>query len=282
MTDTTETETTYDTTPGPGQVKHWALFSGGHDSLVATHHLMEELEKTEAVLHLDTRTGLDENEQFVIDTCEEFGWPLRIEQAPITLREFALELGSDDPYGFPGPRVHQWVYSYLKERQLETISGETNGKPHYWTGVRRDESGRRLKHVTEEVEEKSRWVWHAPLADWTNEEMEEYLDEHDLPRNPVVSDIHRSGECFCGAFAVRDEELLDLQAEYPKHFDWIKEIESEAIEVLGADDRKAYWGHGKLSDSELTHLKSLREPEDMMLCRDCRMENQQPGSDTDW
>lgn len=50
----------------------------------------------------------------------------------------------------------------------------------------------------------------------------------------------------------------------------------------GSETDEAYWAHGKLSDSDKTYLKTMREPEDMMLCRDYRVANQNPGSDTDW
>lgn len=275
-----EIETGYNSTDG--QIEHWALFSGGHDSLVVTHYLMEN-GFCDAVLHLDTRTGIQENQDFVIETCEEYGWPLRIEKAPITLKEWCLELGADDTeYGFPGPEFHSYIYRWLKEMQLGSIATETDGKPHYWTGVRKEESDRRMRTVTEPVEEVERWFWHAPIAEWSDEEMEEYLDDHDIARNPVVEAIHKSGECFCGAFDSRDETLIDLQANYPEHYEWIKELEEEIIEEIGSENERAYWAHGGLSDSDLSHLKSLREPEDMMLCRDCRNRNQNSASDTDW
>lgn len=291
-----ETETVYDTTEG--EISDWVLFSGGHDSLITTHICMEGTSppnefpeihrdrKTEAVLHIDTRTGIQENQDFVIDVCEENGWPLRIEQSPITLKEYALEIASEEPFGFPTPRSHVIIYSYLKQEPLRTVATESDGKPHYWTGVRKHESDNRMANVTEAVEEVGQWYWHAPLKDWRDEDMDAYLSEFDLPRNPVVEVIHRSGECFCGAYSSRDEDLIDLQAHYPEHFEWIRDVEQEVIEELGEDNPRAYWTHGKLSDSDLAHLKSIRDVEemvdDMMLCRDCRMMNQNSASDTDW
>lgn len=275
-----DTETTYSTVEG--DAKDWVLFSGGHDSLVSTHYLMQN-GYTDAVLHLDTTTGIPENQDFVVETCREYEWPLRIERTEVTLRKWALELGSDDKqYGFPGAAFHPHMYHRLKERQLETIASETEGKPHYWTGVRRGESDRRMRTTTDAIDETEQWYWHAPIRNWTEERMREYLDANDIERNPVVDAIHRSGECYCGAFAQRDEELIDLEANYPEHYKWLKSLEKDVIGELGPDNPRAYWGHGNLSESDLTHLKTLREPEDMMLCRDCRVENQNPASDVDW
>lgn len=278
--DTTTTSTVHDSTNGP--IRDWALFSGGHDSLASTHYCMEEGE-TEAVLHLDTTTGIPENQDFVIETCEEFDWPLRIERAPITLRDFALRIGEDDdPMGFPGPGFHRLAYIYLKERSLQSIAYESDFKPHYWTGVREDESQRRMKVGIEHRKEIEKWIWFAPLMKWTDEDLDWYFAHYDLPENSVVEAIHRSGECFCGAFGHRDEELIDLQANYPEHYEYIRSMEQDVIDALGPESDRAYWAHGKLSKSDITHLKSLRNETDMMLCMDCRNQNQQEASEVNW
>lgn len=263
-------ETTYDTTEG--EIRDWVLFSGGHDSLVCAHYLMEN-GYTDAVLHLDTNTGIPENEEFVIEVCEEYGWPLRIEQAPCTLREFALEMGDDDRlYGLPVPSTHIIAYSVLKERSLESVAVQSDVKPVYWTGVRRNESDRRMNVIEEAEKEDSSWVWKAPIRNWTNDRMEEYLDEHEIPRNPVVQKIHRSGECFCGAFANRDEDFIDLEAHYPDHYEWILEVEEEVRETIDQeDDPRAWWGNVRGDD--LVYLKNEYDVErELVLCRDCKME----------
>ena len=281
-----DTETKYSTI-GDEEVEHWALFSGGHDSLVLTHYLMEN-GYTDAVLHIDTRTGVPENEEFVKDLCEEYDWPLRIEQSPITLVEYALELGTEDPFGFPSPRQHTWVYSKLKQEPLRTVATDVEFKPHFWTGVRREESENRMANIDEAVEEVGQWIWHAPIRNWKDDRMDEYMEEHNLPDNPVVNVLHRSGECFCGCFSNRDEDLIDLQANYPEHFERIKEMEEEVVDELGEDNKRAYWAHGKLSDSEFQHLKEQRKEscdigdDEIMLCRDCRMRNLNSAADTDW
>jgi len=74
-----------------------------------------------------------------------------------------------------------------------------------------------MRTVTDEkqVDATGRWVWRAPIAEWSEQDCLDYIDDHELPRNPVVADIHRSGECFCGSFATRDEELIDLAEACP-------------------------------------------------------------------
>lgn len=203
----------------------YALFSGGNDSLVTTHYCMEN-RLTDAVLYLCTNTGLAENTEHVIDVCREFGWPLLIYPAPMSLVEFAMK------YGFPGSAFHSVAYAYFKKRQLEYLAAKFDGKPHYYTGVYKGESDRRATTVSdEEVDEVRQWFWHAPFHDYDGTEFDHYRESHDLPVNPVAAKIHRSGDCYCGAFAHRDELLVDLYAKgYDRHGDWLLEVE-EAVQI---------------------------------------------------
>lgn len=253
--------------------KHYALFSGGHDSLVSSHIAIENGPADE-VLHLDTTTGIPENLEFIEDVCDEFRWPLRVEEAPMTLKEFA------EKWGFPGPRAHSWAYRWFKERQLERVAAEHNHKPHYWAGVRKDESGNRMEYITQSgiVEPADQWTWHKPIAYIPEERRDEYIAENALPTNPVVEDIHRSGECYCGAFATRDEELIDLQANYPDHFEWLKELEDDIIDARGADDPLSYWANGSMSVPDVVALREERQ-EAGLLCSDCRIAHHNSAAD---
>jgi len=186
----------------------YAMFSGGDDSLSMVHKVMSAGD-ADAVLYLNTNTGLSENLEYVIDVCRRFGWPLRIETSPVSLVELAMK------FQFPGSGYHTVAYAYLKERQLSSIAGEYGGVPEFITGVRKHESDRRMKNVPDEYRSEGkggRWVWVQPIRDWRDDDVTDYRNNHDLPRNPIAAKIHRSGDCYCGAFAHRDELLIDLRA----------------------------------------------------------------------
>jgi len=240
----------------------FALFSGGHDSLVSTHYSMQN-GLAECVVHLDTNTGIDENQEYVESVCEEYGWPLKIYTARMTLKEFALE------FGFPKAPAHSWAYRYFKERSLFHVARDSHkNHQHMYTGVRRDESARRMKNVDDTKEEHT-WTWHAPIADWTKKDCNDYIEAHDLPRNDVVKNIHRSGECYCGAFAHRDEELIDLAANYPDHAEWLLGVEKSVQEVRGTDDDTCWWGSQNVEEQRLDELKKDEDSRIPMLCQQC-------------
>jgi 3'-phosphoadenosine 5'-phosphosulfate sulfotransferase (PAPS reductase)/FAD synthetase len=243
-----------------------AMFSGGYDSLVATHYTMQKL-GGDCVLHIDTKTGLDKNKQFVENVCENFGWELEVISPDKTLTEFAKE------WGFPKAHSHSWIYRYLKENPLSKfVTSLESDKPRMYTGVRKSESDRRMKNVTAGSEENSngRWIWESPIADFSADDVREYMIKNGLPRSPVVENIGRSGECFCGAYSDRFAELVSLKEEYPEQYDWVKDVEKEVQEEIGSDESYCYWGTSGLSSDELTEvMENHSDEQDMTMCADC-------------
>jgi len=251
---------------------NFILFSGGNDSLVTTHYIIEQTDLDyESVVYLDTGIGLKENEKYVRDVCDNHGWELEVVQTPKDYEEVVKE------HGFPGPSSHQYMYIWLKERALAKL----NRRDEYYgtrcglyTGVRQHESKRRMGHVKEK-KEGNMFNWYAPMFDWRDEEMEEYRKEHDLSENPTYSKIHRSGDCFCGAYATRDEELIDLEAHYPEMYERLMEIEEEVQEEIGEKKSISYWGHGGKDAIDL-YFESDTIGE-AIVCSSCGV----PGEDRD-
>lgn len=249
---------------GSPEFKNYALFSGGHDSLVATHQQMESGE-AECVLHIDTGIGVKQTKEFVRDTVDEFDWPL-------------VSLTSDHDYEdivlknqFPGPAVHIIMYSKLKERALRHIPRNTqaSGKPHFMTGVRRHESDARFRNMENPTVEAQQWIWEAPIHDFHTSDVQDYMTDHDLPESPVKKLYHHSGECLCGAFGNRAEELVLLEAHFPETANRIKELEQRVQAKHGDDDPRSYWGHGGMSSIDLRALLADNDETQMMLCKSC-------------
>jgi len=99
--------------------------------------------------------------------------------------------------------------------------------------------------------------------------MDKYRQEHELPTNPVAEKIGRSGDCYCGAYAHRDTELAELEAHYPKHADWLKDLEADVQEKHGTDEGRWYWGFGGLSEKELRAKMAADDMDQMALCSSC-------------
>lgn len=208
----------------------FTLFSGGHDSLTACAVAFEWAKARGIELsaaHIRTGTGIPDTTEFVKATCAAQGWPLRIFDPPVPYEDIVLE------YGFPGPAQHGLMYQRLKERCLRQLVREAKQDFHdrigLVTGVRSDESLRRMRHV-DRIQRDGAQVWAAAIWNWSKIECANFsFKERGLERNPVVDLIHMSGECLCGAFA-RPGEMQEIEGWFPAHADWLHELERKVAE----------------------------------------------------
>lgn len=243
---------------------HVALCSGGMDSAVATHAVMN-WGPGDLVVYLDTRTGLDDNRKYVEELCDAFDWYMATFRTPVSYEKRVRE------HGFPGPSRHNMYYRLLKERQLHKLAtlvraGQDGGTLHLWTGVRSDESRQRLERVEHEQDgNMGRWTWKAPIHEWTKQDCEQYIDHFDIPRNPLWDTLGRSGDCYCGCFGTR-EELIDLAAAgHEGHVERLMNIE-RAIDDY---QEKGSWAWASIhpGEIELDDLDMTRET--FTLCSNC-------------
>lgn len=196
----------------------YSLFSGGHDSLTATHIASQHPNFT-GVIHIDTTTGLPETQQFVKETCQAQGWPLIIQQPFLPYTALLMK------YGFPGGGMHGFMYQRLKERPLRqvirAIKKEFGGKNiGLVSGVRQQESDRRALISADNYKDGSK-VWIPLIADFTASDCTNYISDHHLKRSPVKDKLHMSGECFCGCFT-KTFEYQELKIWYPKKAEQIR------------------------------------------------------------
>jgi 3'-phosphoadenosine 5'-phosphosulfate sulfotransferase (PAPS reductase)/FAD synthetase len=236
----------------------YAMFSGGHDSLVAAH-LAAQHPRFTACVHIDTGIGIEETREFVRQTCHREGWPLvELVTPPSVYEELVLT------YGFPGYGMHSGVYQRLKERRLaELLRQAKAGRSRLAvvalaTGIRRLESVRRMGRVVPLQKEGSR-LWAAPLHAWSGIDVREYMALHRLPSNPVVDLLHMSGECLCGSFA-RPGELAEISLWYPRAAARIFELERRVLEA-GSPPRPWGWTGDKMGTRALCQQCRLRDPE---------------------
>ncbi len=213
----------------------FGLFSGGHDSVTATA-IAAMLPNFTAACHINTGIGIERTRQYVRDTAELRHWRL-IEKKAV---ENTKADGTPDPQiyrdmvlerGFPGPWMHRKMYNRLKERALDLLAREFNASPEtpimFISGCRSDESERRMA-TTEQLQIDGRRIWCSPIHDWTKLDTTHFMEWQNIPRNPIVDLIHKSGECLCGAFAKKGElEELALWPETRDAYNEIKALEKE-------------------------------------------------------
>jgi 3'-phosphoadenosine 5'-phosphosulfate sulfotransferase (PAPS reductase)/FAD synthetase len=190
----------------------YAAFSGGHDSLTAAH-VASQHPAFKGIIHLDTTIGIPETRQFVNETCDRHGWPLHVGK-PAKYHGYVQMVLR---YGFPGPSQHSIYYNSLKNRPLSTLVAKLRQRPGQnivlATGMRRQESSRRMR-VTETIRAEKNLIWTSHIFNWTALDVAAYIQDQNLPRNPVKDTLHISGECLCGCFADTGERQ-DIATWFP-------------------------------------------------------------------
>lgn len=212
--------------------KWFVLFSGGSDSLTMLALARSRGWAPDGVVHVNTGTGVPETTEFVRRVCRDWGLVLHELTPPKSYEEVFLE----DPVidGLPGPGMHRIAYSRLKERPLRRFSTDQklswNGKVALLTGIRHDESEKRMGYGDSIVDQDRCRVWINPLYRVTAAEMRALRDHFDLPRNEVADALHFSGECLCGAFA-RPGELEEIRFFFPAVAERIEGWQRRAAEL---------------------------------------------------
>lgn len=261
----------------------FCLFSGGHDSLTSTHFSLSYLDKAcNGVVHINTGIGIPDTRDFVSEVCKAYSWNLLEYKA----EEHVKADGTPDPqiyeelvlkFGFPGPAGHRLMYTRLKERQLERLLRDYKQKYRdkimLITGCRKAESSRRMGNVAP-IKKQAGKLWVAPLAEFTTEDQVEYMEIHNLPKNPVKQLLCMSGECLCGAFA-KPGELEEIRLWYPEVADRIDKIQEKVMDKgthpWGWNDRPPKGGYKGGGPEELCtschakYEKSIFSPPDPII-----------------
>jgi len=274
-------------------------FSGGDDSIVATHFAVSEFGA--AAVHCNTLTGMETNRQHIDRVVDRLGWHL-IEQHAVALgppKSTRTQINGkrlDTPFnpaslptgrwqdgetayeeycynfGMPGPGQHGRLYQRLKERSFNAIRREAkqgqsrNATVMMITGIRRDESAIRAGY-NRAVSKVGGTVWVNPFYWFDASSFELYRQEFGLPRNPVKPVVGISGDCLCGTMGSRDELELVGRLE-PKRKVYIQGIEMQC-ESLGLPCKWATRPEKKQKTDELQLMLFGAEPTWQPACVGC-------------
>ena len=192
-------------------------FSGGKDSLVATHLVMaatEGLELERYVVYVDTGVMLPIATDYVKDVCRQFGWPLTI------LSGHFFEKA--EKYGMPSMR-RRWCCYTCKLKPIIDFVKALKPQRAEVTGLRRDESLRR-RNIKQIIYGRQSGSWkYAPIVEWNEKQVINYIKQHSLPMPPHYK-LGISETCLCGVFSSK-REMLTLKATFPDLFQKFVELE---------------------------------------------------------
>jgi 3'-phosphoadenosine 5'-phosphosulfate sulfotransferase (PAPS reductase)/FAD synthetase len=247
--------------------------SGGHDSSTALRFALESPEITvDEAVHMDTGIGLSMTKEYVKDVCDQWDVDLTIlgdhnARYPHESYRFLVRT-----FGFPGshPDAHSGMWKNLKNKLRTRYESTLGGDVAFISGVRKHESTVRYEEIPDSgIGEVGGTIWASPLIDFTDADLQDYREEHSIPRNEAYSILHASGECLCGSFEDR-HNLPFIRTVEPETAQQIDRLEFEAVELAARgeiDVKYALWANGSLSAGE--YEARTEEKQVGLTCGNC-------------
>lgn len=200
-------------------------FSGGRDSSVLVDIAIDVLgkENVNVVFH-DTKIEFKETYDFVEEMIEYWGIPDSNFYETEPVRSFFKELGYCDNQLHLLAKIRGCCYA-LKKIPLDNLM-EEEGFDVAVNGVRREES--RQRHNYEDYfikfeDTKVDYYLLQPLLDWKRDQIDRYIEENELPENPIYDMGYKSCGCaICPCPNKAYDYYSILKKNHPKWYNVIK------------------------------------------------------------
>ena len=206
-------------------MKYLVGYSGGADSQVALDLALKKYDDVE-VIFIDTSLEFPETYQTVFETGKFYGLEIKVLRAGKTFEEYLEDFGGM----YPSWR-RRWCQDRLKERPLkkhinsvirlkshlpvcfkaDDSGQETCPSPSVTVidGIRSDESSARKMRSPMEPHRSGKWEIEHIIFDWNKDRVFKYIDEHELPLNPLYSMGYSRVSCwFCPFSPMSDNKIL--------------------------------------------------------------------------
>jgi len=157
-----------------------ASTSFGAQSAVLLHLLREHAPEIPVVC-IDTGYLFPETYQYAVELERRLGTRVRFYTSPVSPARMEHTMGRLWEMGEDGLRE----YGLLRKVEPMNRALREHGAVAWISGLRRSQSDDRARRDFVEVQ-KSTTKLH-PILDWSDNEVEEYYDRHDLPRHPLVA-----------------------------------------------------------------------------------------------
>ncbi|MDP5085327.1 MAG: phosphoadenylyl-sulfate reductase [Yoonia sp.] len=168
------------------QIGKVALVSSFGAEAVVLLHMVSEIDKRTPVIFLDTEMLFPETLSYQRDLSAQLGLTdVRIigpERNAVLTEDVDGLLHQADPDACCDLR---------KTRPLNAALAEFGG---WVTGRKRYQGGQRAQLPLFEMEDRKIKI--NPLADWTSQDVQDYIARHDLPRHPLVAQGYPSVGCM--------------------------------------------------------------------------------------
>lgn len=173
-----------------------ALVSSFGAESVVLLHMISEIDKDAPVIFLDTEMLFEETLQYQKDVSEQLG--LTNVRVVTPSRDAVFEHDVDG-------LLHQAdVSACCHLRKVAPLENALKDFGGWITGRKQFQGGQRANLPL--FEKDGRKIKINPLANWTRQDIADYMDQHNLPRHPLVAQGYPSIGCMPCTTRVGDHE----------------------------------------------------------------------------
>jgi len=226
----------------------FVFWSGGKDSTVALHLALRAWrDLNPRVVFVDTEITLPETLEYVERLTEEWHLNLTVLKPTIDFWDYVAK------NGFP-LRMALWCRGLLKMQPIKKFMKAHPGWKVQVLGIRKNESVARQKSTFYRKSfvrcDRISFTYELnPILEWSDKQVNEYINQVQIPVNPAYSIYGRSG-CYYCPFVCNRNYYLKLKRLHPELFGKIVEAET----VM----RK---GHASLYSNHPIYMKEIGKQE---------------------
>ncbi|MBN7137227.1 phosphoadenosine phosphosulfate reductase [Lysobacter enzymogenes] len=198
--------------------EHALSSSFGAQSAVSLHMVTRQAPRTPVIV-IDTGYLFPETYRFIDELGERLSLNLKVYRPQIGVAWMEARFGKLWEQGLEG------IERYNRMRKVEPMQRALAelGVRTWIAGLRRSQSGSRANLDFLQIKD-GRWKLH-PLADWSDRDVWQYLQAHDLPYHPLwhdgyvsIGDVHTTRRLEPG-MREEDTRFFGLKRECGLHFD---------------------------------------------------------------
>ncbi len=190
-------------------------FSGGKDSLVVLHISLQQ-DPEIPVVFIDTTLTLPETLEYVKWLADEWGFNLYIFK-PEHDFWWWLERKMIWPQ-----KNRRWCFTKLKAEPLMRARSRLD-LDGYLTGLRAKESHWRRRWKYKSWNKTLRYWLVNPILDWSKQDVEAYIEKHNLPVNPCYK-LYGTASCWYCPFH-KKTEVMKIAEAHPEFIERLAEYE---------------------------------------------------------
>ncbi|MDQ4106653.1 MAG: phosphoadenylyl-sulfate reductase [Actinomycetota bacterium] len=173
-----------------------ASFGGGEG--MALLDMISKITDKVTVLTIDTGFIFKETAEFREEVMRRYRLPVEVLRPALSVEEQVERYG--EQMRTCSPELCCQV------RKIEPLQRALRNYDAWMTGIRREQTPQRAGTKIVAWDERYGAAKIAPLADWTDEQVWSYIEEHDVPVNPLLHQGYKSIGCEPQTRPVHDDE----------------------------------------------------------------------------